>query len=315
MKHFVLGALIASATAALSFVSPASAVDQSFVSGTGNDANPCTRASPCQNFGTAIAATAAGGEIICLDAGQYSTFVISKAIKINCQGTVGAIVNNHITVNAGPADVVTLLGLDLTGVPFDTFPAINFTSGAELHLSNVSISKFFNGVAFAPTANAKLFVSDSLIQNNGQSNSNAGILIRPTGGASANVSLTNVKLQSNTNGVFFDGSGGAGPCNLNVNGSLVSGSSNTGIAIGSSAPFTAMIDNSVLSFNANSGLGVSGASATVVVSGSTIANNVNGLVAVNGASVQSMKNNAIALNTNNGTPLTPFPGPGGTPLQ
>ena len=57
--------LIALAAASLAFaVQPASAqATRTWVSGVGDDANPCSRTAPCKTFAGAISKTAAGGEI------------------------------------------------------------------------------------------------------------------------------------------------------------------------------------------------------------------------------------------------------------
>ena len=44
---------------------------RTWVSGVGDDANPCSRTAPCKTFPGAISKTAAGGEINCLDPGGF----------------------------------------------------------------------------------------------------------------------------------------------------------------------------------------------------------------------------------------------------
>src|SRR5688500_12418798 len=64
---------------------------RTWVSGAGNDANPCSRTLPCLTFTGAIAKTAAGGEINALDAGNFGTVVINKSITIDGGGTLSGI--------------------------------------------------------------------------------------------------------------------------------------------------------------------------------------------------------------------------------
>jgi hypothetical protein len=45
---------------------------RTWVSGVGDDANPCSRTAPCKAFARAISRTAAGGEINCLDPGDLA---------------------------------------------------------------------------------------------------------------------------------------------------------------------------------------------------------------------------------------------------
>src|SRR5918911_5162304 len=86
---------------------PGSAFGQAtrtWVSGVGDDANPCSRTAPCKTFAGAISKTAAKGEINCLDPGGFGGLTITKALTIKCQYTEGgAIVSgtNAFVVNAG----------------------------------------------------------------------------------------------------------------------------------------------------------------------------------------------------------------------
>src|SRR6201989_1277034 len=91
---------------------PASAqATRTWVSGVGDDANPCSRTAPCKTFPGAISKTAAGGEINCLDSAGFGTVTITKAISIYCEGVVGGILAagvNGITVNAAATDHIVL---------------------------------------------------------------------------------------------------------------------------------------------------------------------------------------------------------------
>jgi hypothetical protein len=86
----------------LPFLSPAPAHAQAtrtWVSGVGDDANPCSRTAPCKTFAGAISKTAAGGEINCIDPDGFGALTITKAITISCEaGTAGVLVagtNGH----------------------------------------------------------------------------------------------------------------------------------------------------------------------------------------------------------------------------
>jgi hypothetical protein len=92
---------------------------RTWVSGVGDDANPCSRTAPCKTFAGAISKTAPGGEINCLDPGGFGAVTITKAITISCDGvTAGVLVSgtNAIVVNAGANDQITLRGLDIDGL-------------------------------------------------------------------------------------------------------------------------------------------------------------------------------------------------------
>ena len=153
---------------------------------------------------------------------------------------------------------------------------------------------------------AKVYVADSYITDNGGSASNAGILIKPTGGANANVSVNSVQLEGNTNGIFMEASGGGGASNLSVKESILSISSVNGIAVSSTgAVFKAVVASSNMNFNAAAGAAVAGASATLLLAGNTISGNVTG-VSNSAGTLQSFKNNQIGANGADGTPIPAF---------
>src|SRR5689334_8438025 len=113
--NFVIVAIIV-----LVFASLASAqASRTWVSGVGDDANPCSRTAPCKTFPGAISKTAAGGEIDCLDPGGFGALTITKAITIDCDGTFGSVLvagTNGIIVQAGPSDNVRIRGVSVQGV-------------------------------------------------------------------------------------------------------------------------------------------------------------------------------------------------------
>jgi hypothetical protein len=293
---------------------------RTWVSGVGDDANPCSRTAPCKTFAGAISKTAVGGEINCLDSGGFGSVTITKSITIKCEGTIGGVlaagtfginINDSGSGTPGTA-IVTISGLDIEGAGTGT-NGIQFVSGGVLHVHKTQIRNFRqsgaggNGIAIIHSSGGgkKIFVADSYITDNGATNANAGILVRPTGGAGANVSINNTQIESNGNGVFMDGGGGGGVNHVHVRNSVLSGSSNSGIAVngnGSVGAFTAVVADSMMSFNGNTGAAVAGTNATMKVGGNTIANNVTGVSG--GAQMQSFKDNRIADNGSDGTPIT-----------
>src|SRR5689334_15402749 len=86
---------------------------RTWVSGVGDDVNPCSRTAPCKTFAGAISKTAAGGEIDCLDPGGFGGVTITKAITLDCAaGLVGSVLTpatNGILINANSSfDVITI---------------------------------------------------------------------------------------------------------------------------------------------------------------------------------------------------------------
>ena len=92
---------------------------RTWVSGVGDDVNPCSRTAPCKTFAGAISKTAARGEINCIDPGGFGAVTITKSITIDCVGVLaGVLVSgaNGIIVNALSTDTVILRNLDINGI-------------------------------------------------------------------------------------------------------------------------------------------------------------------------------------------------------
>src|ERR1700731_3781937 len=121
MKIFgLLLAMIPAMIIATLFSVPANAqATRTWVSGVGNDANPCSRTAPCKTFAGAISKTAVGGEINVLDPGGFGAVTITKSIQIRSESVeAGVLVSgaNGIVVSVGATDQVLLEGLDIQGL-------------------------------------------------------------------------------------------------------------------------------------------------------------------------------------------------------
>src|SRR5213596_967627 len=91
---------------------------RTWVSGVGDDANPCSRTAPCKTFAGAISKTANCGEIDALDPGGFGAVTITKSITIDGTGTFAGILaslTTGIIVNATSTDVITIRGLSING--------------------------------------------------------------------------------------------------------------------------------------------------------------------------------------------------------
>jgi hypothetical protein len=305
---------------------------RTWVSGVGDDANPCSRTAPCKTFAGAISKTAAFGEINCVDPGGFGAVTITKSIAIICDYTEGGVLvsgTNAIIVNLPlGTDRVTLKGLDIEGLGTG-IDGIRFIQAGSLHVHKVQIRGFRgangDGIEFAPTSSAFLAVADSYITDNGGSGTTAGITIRPGAGGAANVSINRVSLENNTNGIFADGTLSTGGINVGVSNTSVHANSSNGITSFTNsghAPVNVQVISSSITSNLASGLNVNGFTATpglgfasMRVGGSMVAHNGVGVSAVGAGVLQSFKNNQVAGNGTDGTPMTAFPGPGGTALQ
>src|SRR6476620_2972667 len=153
---------------------------RTWVSGVGDDANPCSRTAPCKTFAGAISKTAAGGEIDALDPAGYGAVTITKAITIDGGGGQVASVlvsgTNGIVVQAGPSDVVILRNLRINGIGTG-INGIRWLAGKNLTVENCDIFGFTNnGIDIAKPDGGKAFVHNTVVQNVGQ----AGLSVQST---------------------------------------------------------------------------------------------------------------------------------------
>jgi hypothetical protein len=204
---------------------------RTWVSGVGDDANPCSRTAPCKTFAGAISKTAAKGEINVLDPGGFGAVTITKSIHIRARGnTAGVLTNaaNAINVSAGASDRVTLSGLDINGLDTAT-NGVKVNSGKVVRIEKSEIYGFSNsGVSFTPsTANARLIIADSYIHDNV---AGTGVGVQPTAAGGA-VTIRNTHIDDNANGVAAAGTSQAAIVNVfhsnvsdNVNGLFSTGS-------------------------------------------------------------------------------------------
>jgi hypothetical protein len=307
MRRIALMALALGSLVSFLASAPAHAqATRTWVSGVGDDANPCSRTAPCKTFAGSISKTAAGGEINCIDPGGFGALTITKSITISCEiGTAGVLVagTNGITVNAASTDFVVLKGLDFDGTGTG-LSGVSIVSAATVHVRNSTIRNFKaggSGITLAPSnISTQLFVSDTFISNNGNSATTGGIVIKPTGSGTAFAVISNSKVDANTSGVRADATAvTTGAVKVTLEASSVSGNTNdgaTGIAAGAGGGSILMINKSVMANNAGTGVVASGA--LVLLGDSVVTGNATGLSSVNSATLNTYKNNSINGNTN-----------------
>lgn len=174
---------------------------RTWVSGVGDDANPCSRTAPCKTFAGAISKTAAGGEIDALDPGGFGAVTITKAITLDGGevGVTSVLVSgtNGIVVQAGANDVVTIRNLSINGIG-SGLNGIRFLSGKALHVERCVISNFTTrGIDIATAALAQVFVIDTICRDNGESG------LRAVATARVFVTIDRSRFENNTSfGVF-----------------------------------------------------------------------------------------------------------------
>jgi hypothetical protein len=292
------------------YSAPANAqATRTWVSGVGDDVNPCSRTAPCKTFAGAISKTAAGGEINCLDPGGFGAVTITKNMTIDCEGTMGSILaagTNGVNINAANI-IVNLRNISIHGATSGLI-GVNFVAGAQLNMHNVSVFGFKTGsalgVKFSPnTANSALLVTNSSIFNNGLSPSTGGgIAVQPAVGGTAFVTVKNSNVDFNINGVALNSVSGA--ITATVRDSTIA-SNRVGIVAAGAGANLVMVDRTTI-VNTVGGAGIQAGSATstIFIGSSVITGNTTGVLATGGGVLRSYGNNAINGNGTDGTPIT-----------
>jgi hypothetical protein len=273
---------------------------RTWVSGVGDDVNPCSRTAPCKTFAGAISKTAAGGEINVIDPAGYGGVTITKSITINGGGSFASVLvsgTNGIIVNVGASDVVTIRNVSINGLGTG-LSGIKMLGSGSLFVENVDIHQFADkGIDFQPTGAAQLFVTNAAIRNTG-----GGILLKPAVGISVTAQVRDSVLEQNVYGIRAEDR-----ASISIERCTVAGNLNNGLlAISASQAAQMTIDSSIASNNRNassnsSGIQSNGVLSTIRISNVVVTNNDIGLTLA-GGSVASWGNNKIAGNTVNGAP-------------
>jgi hypothetical protein len=295
-------ALLAS-LALLAFAPGAQAqATRTWVSGVGNDANPCSRTAPCKTFAGAISKTATAGEISVLDPGGFGAVNITKSIAIVADGSEGGILAslvNGIIINAPATATVTIRGLVIEGAG-NGLNGIRFLAGGALHIEDCAIQGFTGvGIDAQPANAAELYIKNTVVRNNNGA-SGGGILLKPTAAGSLTAVLDNVNVHNNRYGVRVEDRTEA-----TVTNSVASGSTTNGfVTVSASAAVELNLESSVASGNLNAGVRSEGLNSIVRISGVMSVNNGNGLQDVSSGQIISFGNNRVDGNSNNGAPTS-----------
>ncbi len=284
---------------------------RTWVSGVGDDANPCSRTAPCKTFAGAISKTAAGGVIDALDPAGYGAVTITKSITIEADGAVASVLvsgTNGIIINAANIDVV-IRGIKFVGLGTG-LNGIRFLNGGSLLVEKSSIEGFTqSGISIAPSAAMTLTVMDTVVRGNGAAGvaSSGGITVEPAATGSVRGILDNVQITQNFGSALRIGSqdvSTSGPISLAVRNSVASASTDNGILVaGGASAAQVMLDN-VLSAENGVGVFASGGNALVRMSGSTVHGNTQGIQATVGGQVVSFGDNRIRGNVSDGAPTS-----------
>jgi hypothetical protein len=179
---------------------------RTWVSGVGDDVNPCSRTAPCKTFAGALSKTAVNGEINCLDSAGFGALTITKSIMIDCTAVTGGVLAslvNGFVINipaptAGSVDTrrsVTLRGLDINGSG-NGVNGVRIIAAANVHIEKSTIDGFAqNGITVDAASAVNLVVRDSSIRNN----TNAGLITTTAG--PANITVVDSLFAANATGI------------------------------------------------------------------------------------------------------------------
>jgi hypothetical protein len=278
---------------------PASASAQAtrtWVSGVGDDANPCSRTAPCKTFAGAISKTAAKGEINCLDPGGFGGVTITKSIAIKCQYTEGGVLvsgTNAIVVNAAATDAVTLQGLDVNGLGTG-LNGIRIIQAKSVKILDSEIFgfvrngvdvEFSNGGASPP----KVGVYRSHIHDN-----SVGVMSAPPATGSSKTTIKDSIIEDSICGVVSSGKVPDPAFNF----SSACGTSGTNGGTSRVNVVRTLLDN----HSAIAAFSRGGGSSILRVGNSELLNNNTGFATLDAGALETWADNFFGGNTTNGTP-------------
>ena len=238
---------------------------RTWVSGVGDDVNPCSRTAPCKTFAGAISKTATNGEINCLDPGGYGAVTITKSITIDCEDTQGSILAslvNGVIVN---------------------------NSAAHVKLRGISINGAGNGINCIRVITAASLVLDEIVCANFATH---GVSVENSSGA-PKISIWNSSFRNNVGNGINTFVTGTGSVTIAVRGSLFYLNAR-GVNLGAAAK--ASVDDSIVSSNTSEGLRTDGGTSSLTATNNQIAHNGTGVFAANGA-VARIGANTVTFNT------------------
>jgi hypothetical protein len=288
MKRHLLKLAIASAVLVPVFATaPAHAqATRTWVSGVGDDVNPCSRTAPCKTFAGAISKTAANGKINCLDPGGFGAVTITKSIEIDCLQFPGGILNagtNGVNVSTTAGIKVVLRGIEIHGGGTG-INGVNVVVASEVTIDKCFIiQQTGNGINVNTTVagTTNLIVLDTVITTAAK-----GIALSATGGGAVLGHIRNVNIHKVT---------GAGIELVSANSiATVSNSMLTGNATGANVVAAGNLNlvNNVITYN-TTGVNAGGSGALVKVSDNKILNNNTSWAIGAGAQLSSGGDNKV----------------------
>ena len=262
---------------------------RTWVSGVGDDTNPCSRTAPCKTFAGAISKTAAGGIINVIDPGGFGAVTITKSITIDGQGALAGILASGTTgiiVNgAGIKVILRNLSIEGAGTGLN---GINFIQGSQLSVEDCRIFGFQAGAAtairVALSASSEVLVKDTNITDSG-----FGIHLETSAGQLL-ATLDNVRIENMR--IHGLETAGASQVFVTVKHSTINNNNSDGVHSGGPASIVTLEDN-MLAFNNGTSVNAAVAGARIRISNNTIVNNSTALGIAAGAFIDSNGNNRI----------------------
>ena len=296
-RSILVGAIVLSASTL------SAQATRTWVSGVGDDANPCSRTAPCKTWAGAISKTASGGIIDALDPGGFGAVTITKPITLEGNGTLASTLasgTNGVIINitsgtAGTKNVVLRnILIDGSGTTLG-FDGIRFLAGDSLLVENCSIEAFSgDGIDFVPNSLARLIVRNSTIAQVGN-----GINVNPAVGGIARVSISNTLLTRNTNGLLVTDVNGASNVSLFDSHSVQNNTDGVFANSTGAGGITIMVEGCEISHNAGIGLRTSGGNSRIRAANNLVSGNTTGLSGPTGE-LCTYLNNRVARNTADG---------------
>ncbi|OOG55448.1 hypothetical protein [Rhodanobacter sp. C03] len=191
----LLKLMLAVGVLSFAFITSAHAqATRTWVSGVGDDANPCSRTAPCKTFAGAISKTATQGEIDVLDPGGFGALTITKAITIDGGGQMAGVLvsgTNGITINAGATDTVVLRGIAFRGVGTGV-DGVQILGAGNVVIDHCTFQGFIhNNIEVSLASSGYVLVQDSTIVGGDK-----GVVITATSGPGpVSALLKNVTVQ------------------------------------------------------------------------------------------------------------------------
>jgi hypothetical protein len=269
---------------------------RTWVSGVGDDVNPCSRTAPCKTWAGAISKTAAGGEIDALDPGGFGALTITKSITIDGGGVLASVLaagtNGILISSSTPTGArIVLRNLSIQGVGESTSPGwvgVNILApGVFVSIERCRIAGFTasSATGIRATQAAQLFVKDTVIANNG-----IGMHLEPPSGYLV-ATLDNVLIEDSAS--YGLQAAGLGTAWVTVKHSSIHNSMLHAVNAAGPGSVIAITDSS-LSFNWGYAVNVAYPGARVSLSGNTIVNNSNTFAIASGGILASDGTNRIA---------------------